>query len=100
MDTRTKIVVAPPEDCDVAEGCFDPLLAAHAAQLQTMKSSRPLAVVIREPEAPLLDARARAELVAALAAVDFVVIGGDTRGIPLREDRETLMNTIRRKHGR
>lgn len=84
----------------MAEGRFDPLLAGHAEQLRAMKSSRPLGVVIRDPEEPLLGARARAELVAAIGVVDFVAIGGDVRGATLAEDRESLMDTIRRKHGR
>ncbi len=100
MDTRSKIAAAFPKDADVAEGFFDPLLASHAEQLEAMKSAKPLVAVIREPEQPLLDARARAELVAALRVVDAVVIGGTLTGRVLDEDRQQLMQVIRNKHGR
>ncbi len=57
---------------------FDPLLAAHARRLQELADrDSVLVAVIREPEHPVLAARARAELVAALAAVDFVILGGE-----------------------
>ncbi len=98
MDTRSKIVERLPEGCDIAEGCFDPLLASQARQLAEWKRDRPLAVVIREPDKPLMSARARAELAAGLAMVDFVVIGGDSSGRLLEEDREALLNVIRSKH--
>jgi bifunctional ADP-heptose synthase (sugar kinase/adenylyltransferase) len=100
MDTRSKIVEAAPEDSDIVEGFFDPLLASHAVQIARSRNSRPLTVVVRDPERPLLDARARAELVAGLRAVDYVVIGGLSRGPALAEDPESLMAAIRAKHGR
>jgi bifunctional ADP-heptose synthase (sugar kinase/adenylyltransferase) len=56
-------------------GYFDPLLAAHARRLREIAG--PASVVfaaIREPERPILPARARAELVAALAAIDCVIL--------------------------
>jgi hypothetical protein len=100
MDTRRKIVPHAPPGCDLVEGYFDPLLAPQAAALAARKGSAPLAVIIREPADPLLDARARAELIAALAAVDYVVIGGAERGKFLDQDRETFQRQIRAKHGR
>lgn len=55
-------------------GYFDPLLAQHAAQLRAAKGEAGcLAVVVLEPEDPILPAQARAELVAALACVDYVM---------------------------
>ncbi len=81
MDTRRKIVrdassFAPPEGAVFAAGPFDPLLAAHAAQLEQLKGDAPALVVhITEPPDPLLPAEARAELVAALRCVDAVVLG-------------------------
>ncbi len=58
----------------VVTGYFDPLLADHARRLQRLRGPEDtLLVVVRDPERPLLPARARAELVAALRAVDFVV---------------------------
>lgn len=100
MDTRSKIVDTLPPDCEIVEGFFDPLLAAHAAQLTSIPKTRPLAVVIRDPEEPLLSSRARAELVAGIACVDYVIIGGTYPGRTLQEDRDSLMQVIRTKHGK
>ena len=84
MDTRTKIIT-PEEACALARGStpvalatghFDVLLAAHVRELERMLDSLPdavLLVALGTPEQALLDARARAELVAALAIVDYVV---------------------------
>lgn len=82
MDTRAKIAAAgaapaPPPSARVVSGHFDPLLREHAEALAALRAGAPaLAVVITEPEEPLLPARARAELVAALACVDFVILDG------------------------
>lgn len=63
-------------------GCFDPLLACHARRLAALAApGSAVLVAIQEPARPLLDAPARAELVAALAAVDYVVVARD--GCPL-----------------
>jgi hypothetical protein len=79
VDTRTKIVPAAEAarlaaaGVTVVSGYFDPLLAAHAERLQHLKqASTPLLVAIAEPPNPILPARARAELVAGLAVVDYV----------------------------
>lgn len=81
MDTRRKIVSdargwQPPEGAVLVAGPFDPLLAAHARQLELLKGGAPalVAYVTDLPE-PLLPAQARAELVAALRCVDAVVVG-------------------------
>jgi len=59
-------------------GCFDPLLSGHARRLESIRGgAAALMVVIVEPERPLMTARARAELVAGLAAVDYVVVPGE-----------------------
>jgi bifunctional ADP-heptose synthase (sugar kinase/adenylyltransferase) len=78
VDTRTKII-SPQQALRLAEagatvvsGYFDPLLAAHAQRLQESKGAAPLLVLIGTPPDPILPVRARAELVAALAAVDYV----------------------------
>jgi glycerol-3-phosphate cytidylyltransferase-like family protein len=56
-------------------GHFDPLLAEHVGRLrQYAKSDGPLVVEITNPARPLLAQRARAELVAALGMVDYVVL--------------------------
>jgi bifunctional ADP-heptose synthase (sugar kinase/adenylyltransferase) len=84
VDTRTKIVT-PEEACALARGrqiavlvtgYFDVLLAAHIRELDRARESLPDAVIfvaLGTPEQPLLDVRARAEMVAALAMVDYVV---------------------------
>ena len=57
-------------------GHFDPLLAEHVDRIEESREpGRPLVVEVTNPEHPLLAQRARAELVAALAMVDFVVLG-------------------------
>ena len=57
-------------------GHFDPLLAEHVRRLQQAREpDQPLVVEITNPPQPLLSQRARAELVAALSIVDFVVCG-------------------------
>jgi glycerol-3-phosphate cytidylyltransferase-like family protein len=79
VDTRTKIVPLAEASrlaaagAFVVSGHFDPLLAAHAEQLRQLKPSGAwLLVAIAEPSNPILPARARAELVAGLAVVDYV----------------------------
>ncbi|MGD0200834.1 MAG: hypothetical protein ABSD27_08805 [Bryobacteraceae bacterium] len=89
MDTRTKIVSAETaaglaRECRASGrritlvwGHFDPLLAAHARRLGELASpGAVLIAAVSEPARPILPARARAELVAALAAVDYVVLPG------------------------
>lgn len=91
MDTRTKIL-SPAKAVEAARrwrdegrtlkvvvGCFDPLLADHARRLAALRDrSTVLAAVVADPPRPILPALARAELVAALAAVDLVAVPGDT----------------------
>ena len=79
MDTRAKIV-SPQEalrlargGATVVSGYFDPLTAGHAARLKAAKDQRrPLLVLIVSGKDPILPASARVELVAGLAAVDYV----------------------------
>jgi phosphopantetheine adenylyltransferase len=86
VDTRTKIL--RPEEAEallrglrdggralrVATGYFDPLAPAHVERLQRLAGEDShLTVVVTDPPDPLLPLRARAELVASLAAVDAVV---------------------------
>jgi bifunctional ADP-heptose synthase (sugar kinase/adenylyltransferase) len=85
VDTRTKILTAEEagalgrgsEQVVLATGYFDVLLAAHLRDLERVRESLPedavLLVALGTPEQPLLDGRARAEVVAALAVVDYVV---------------------------
>jgi bifunctional ADP-heptose synthase (sugar kinase/adenylyltransferase) len=90
VDTRAKIVEFAAA-CEAAHeakragksvklvtGYFDPLLAAHARRLQEIAGeSAVVFVLVREPARPILAARARAELVAALNVVDYVVPAGE-----------------------
>jgi bifunctional ADP-heptose synthase (sugar kinase/adenylyltransferase) len=83
LDTRTKIV--PLYDIEARlegraaswiSGHFDPLLAEHVRRLaQAREPGRLLVIQVTDPAQPLLAQRARAELVAALSMVDFVVLG-------------------------
>jgi bifunctional ADP-heptose synthase (sugar kinase/adenylyltransferase) len=79
LDTRRKIVT--PESIIHAQpiilvtGFFDPLLASHATRLASLRRDEHLlAVLLSDPPDPVLPLRARAELVAALEAVDFVMV--------------------------
>jgi bifunctional ADP-heptose synthase (sugar kinase/adenylyltransferase) len=59
-------------------GHFDPLLAPHVGRLgQAREPGKLLVVEVTNPARPLLSQRARAELVAALAMVDYVVLGAE-----------------------
>jgi bifunctional ADP-heptose synthase (sugar kinase/adenylyltransferase) len=84
VDTRTKIIkleeacalARDSQNAVLATGYFDVLLAAHAREFDRVRESLPDAVIfvaLGTPEQPLLDVRARAEMVAALAMVDYVV---------------------------
>src|SRR5437763_14258461 len=80
MDTRTKISrtcfsLSHPK-VRIVTGHFDPLLPAHARYLKNVSEPDQLLIVaMTNPPHPLLPQTARAELVAALPAVDYVVIG-------------------------
>ena len=87
MDTRTKILTwveavatarrlrREGQPIKLATGWFDPVLAGHARRLEALRDgSVPLMVVVADPRSPILPARARAELVAALRVVDYVVL--------------------------
>jgi bifunctional ADP-heptose synthase (sugar kinase/adenylyltransferase) len=83
LDTRSKIIPIEEARQRLAatralwlSGHFDPLLAEHARRLREhVAPGQTLIVEITNPANPLLPQRARAELVAALASVDFVVLG-------------------------
>lgn len=83
MDTRSKIVTLEEllrragGGMQWVRGSFDPLLAAHARRIAAWKrAGASLAVVLVDPPEPLLSAHARAELLAGLSDVDYVVLGG------------------------
>lgn len=78
MDTRNKILsceqaLAAARGMAVAAGTFDVLLTAHARRLREVRNHTGLLVVVLDADGPLLPLRARAEMVAALHMVDYVV---------------------------
>jgi D-beta-D-heptose 7-phosphate kinase/D-beta-D-heptose 1-phosphate adenosyltransferase len=92
LDTREKILTATQAVETVrrlraegwrvmfATGWFDPLIAAHALRLEQLRDGAArVMVIVTDPACPILPARARAELVAALSAVDFVVPSEEER---------------------
>lgn len=93
MDTRAKIVESDGVQnarTIVVSGYFDPLTAAHARRLIELRACADrLVVVVLDPPEPVLAAQVRAELVAALACVDRVVLGTPER-IDVHEERADL----------
>lgn len=100
MDTRTKIVSPAEaagrmaawsqsgESVEIVLGCFDPLLAVHAGQLERVCTpGARVAVFLEEGREPILPAAVRAELVAALRKVDLVVTAADSipAGFPVHD---------------
>ena len=108
MDTREKIVsaaeAAKVAGAIVVSGYFDPLLASHAVRLNELKrDGAPLVVLIASSPDSILPARARAELVAGLRAVDFVVDSVDGLAPQIRleqEDVARLEKLIEHVHSR
>ena len=82
MDTRSKLTNLADAAGLTAEtlvlGYFDPVLAAHVARLTGLGG--PVTVSLLDPPAEILPVRARAELVAALACVERVILG-DARAL-------------------
>jgi len=63
--------------CRLVAGFFDPLLASNAARIREFRAGAGILVaLVDSPAAPLLPAEARADVVAGLRSVDYVVIGG------------------------
>jgi len=101
VDTRRKILTAEEavehwsgRKVRLVRGYFDPLLPEHARRLAELAApGAALVVVIEDPPQPILPARARAELVAALRAVDCVVLGAPANipaDVVFDETREDL----------
>jgi bifunctional ADP-heptose synthase (sugar kinase/adenylyltransferase) len=90
LDTRSKIIplhqIQTLQDRTARwiSGHFDPLLAEHVELLRRAREAGSLLVVeVTNPVRPLLSQRARAELVAALGMVDYVVMSNvDAAGLP------------------
>lgn len=110
MDTRLKIVAADAADAIAREGAtvvsgyFDPLIAATAHRLAALKETgKPLLVVVATAPDAILTARARAELIAGLACVDYVCEHGPdlTPDVHLEDEhRAALAQLIRHVHAR
>ena len=108
MDTRAKIISASEAQklagATFVSGYFDPLLAGHAARLNELKRpGAPLVVLIASAPDSILASRARAELVAGLRAVDYVVESpaGLTPDVRLEpEDTARLEKLIGHVHAR
>lgn len=82
MDTRSKILTAgaTPNGCTVVTGTFDVVLAEDTRELAEIRARHgdgPLLAVVLPLAGELLPQRARAELVAALRVVDYVVIADE-----------------------
>jgi bifunctional ADP-heptose synthase (sugar kinase/adenylyltransferase) len=101
MDTRNKILSAEAavetacrakqqgRTLTIVTGYFDVLRTAHIRDLEAVRQNTgngTLMVVLLPREGALLSGRARAELVAALSMVDYVVSSG--------EGVETLLNRL------
>lgn len=88
MDTRNKIIdyqealaIARDRPVRWVTGHFDPLLAAHARHVsESIQDGALVIAVVTNPADPLLPQRARAELVAALAGVDYVAMKDGDEG--------------------
>ena len=88
----------------VVSGYFDPLVSSHAKRLAELKrDGLKMLVVIATPENAILPARARAELVASLACVDYVTEAGAELTPQVRleqEDEARLEALIEHVHAR
>ena len=78
MDSRTKIVPSfDGTESKAIVGYFDPMHAGHVRRLRELSSDgKPIAVIVADPPEPILPTRARAELVAALGCVAYVIPAG------------------------
>lgn len=89
MDTRNKILTEDEAQrvarqlrsggirLRLVTGYFDPVLAAHARRLTELTApNTTLMVLVNSAQDTLLDARSRAELLASLRMVDYVVVPG------------------------
>jgi glycerol-3-phosphate cytidylyltransferase-like family protein len=91
MDTRSKILTLeaamqlPRENLTLAIGHFDALHAAHLRELEVLM--HPLLVAVVPLDDELMPQTARAEMVAALRMVDYVLI-------PKERDLDALINRL------
>jgi bifunctional ADP-heptose synthase (sugar kinase/adenylyltransferase) len=97
LDTRIKIIAleqaleraAAQGRAAVVTGYFDPLTVEHAVRLTQLRRDRDLLIVVlSEARDSVLDVRARAELLAALEVVDYVVLPQECDAFVLFEQIE------------
>jgi hypothetical protein len=102
MDTREKIVLSEAARALLSEGAwvvvaglFDPLTALQAKRLSSFRRpGRKLMAIVEPGENPLLNAQARAALIAALRDVNAVTIADSARSIlPLSSSLELIEDT-------
>lgn len=82
MDTRRKILTAAAAAAAIGTGKririitghFDPVYAEHARRLRALRDGSCTVVVVTDSDQPISPQRARAEVVAGLASVDYVVL--------------------------
>jgi bifunctional ADP-heptose synthase (sugar kinase/adenylyltransferase) len=106
LDTRTKIISAEDarrrvegQPAQWVAGHFDPLLAEHVRRLKECSSpDGNLIVEITNPARPLLAQRARAELVAALGMVNYVVLKNGPAVSADQEITERFVQRMLRRH--
>lgn len=88
----------PPGSYAVVTGYFDPLTADHARRLAQIRAAHEkLIVVVNGGDDGILPSSARAELIAALAVVDYVVIGETPDAVAIYHDEpehEQLLNEL------
>ena len=109
MDTRNKIIaleqahgMAESQAAVWVKGHFDPLLAEHARQIGDRRQPGKLLIaLITNPAEPYLPQQARAELVAALACVDWVALQPGTMDDPEsgRITRDFVAHVVDRHQG-
>ena len=105
MDTRAKIIsveeardIAGEKEVHWISGHFDPLLAEHAAMIHANAEAGRLTIVeVTNPVQPLLPLRARAELVAALAQVDYVVMSDQRADEPDEDVTRRFIHHVRQR---
>jgi glycerol-3-phosphate cytidylyltransferase-like family protein len=105
LDTRAKIVKRDEivgrlqnREARWVRGYFDPLLAEHVERIaRARQTGIALVVEVTNPPQPLLEQRARAELVAALATVDFVVLGESKQALDA-DIRERFLDHVVDRH--
>ena len=109
VDTRSKIATAAEARERLGNrpsrwisGTFDPLLAEHSRRIGKLaKSGQALVVEVANSPKPLLSQRARAEHVAAIREVDYVVLAdgaGTSESINDADITTSFINHVRARH--